>query len=57
MADKTEMTLEEKIDKAAADLLASCFRPGAPPKSDEAMKLTQSLVNLGHARQLFSGKK
>ena len=58
LARKAEIPrVEEKIDKAASDLLASCFRPGTPPKPDEAMKLTQSLVNLGHARQLLSSKK
>jgi hypothetical protein len=57
MAEKTESTLEEKIDKAAADLLATCFRPGTPPKPEDAVKLSQSLVNLGHARQLLSSKK
>ena len=50
-------SMEAKIEKAAADILASSFRPGTPPKGDEAMKLTQSLVNLGHAKQLFSSKK
>jgi hypothetical protein len=49
--------LEEKIDKAASDLLATSFRPGTPPKPEDAVKLTQALVNLGHARQLFSSKK
>lgn len=58
MADKTEATLDEKIDKAASDLLSMCFRPGTPPKGQEAVQLTQALVNLGHARQMFlAGKK
>ena len=57
MAEKIEVTLEEKIDKAASDLLATCFRPGTPPKPLDATQLTQALVNLGHARQLFSSKK
>ena len=57
MAEKIETTLEEKIDKAASDLLATCFRPGTPPKPEDAVKLSQSLVNLGHARQLLSCKK
>jgi hypothetical protein len=57
MAEKIEQTLEEKIDKAASDLLATQFRSGTPPKPDEAMKLSQALLNLGHARQLFSSKK
>lgn len=57
MAEKTEATLEERIDKAASDLLASCFRPGTPPKPADAMQLTQALVNMGHAKQLLCSKK
>jgi hypothetical protein len=57
MAEKIEPTLEEKIDKAASDLLATSFRPGTPPNPEDAVKLTQALVNLGHARQLLSSKK
>jgi hypothetical protein len=49
--------IEGQIDKAASDLLASCFRPGTPPKPADAMQLSQALVNLGHARQLLSSKK
>lgn len=57
MAEKIEATLEEKLDRAAHDLLATSFRPGTPPDADKAMKLTQALLNLGHAKQLLCSKK
>lgn len=57
MAEKIEATMDEKFDKAAADLMAISFRPGAPLKPEEAMKASQAILNLAHAKQLFSSKK
>jgi hypothetical protein len=56
MAEKTEATMEERIDKAAIELL-SWFRPGSLPKPDEAVKITQALSNLAHARPLLLTSK
>jgi hypothetical protein len=50
MAEKQELTMDERIDKAVSDLLASSFRSGTPPKADEALKLSQAVLNLAHAK-------
>ena len=50
MAEKTEVTMEERIDKAVSDLLASSFRSGTPPKPEDALKLSQAVLNLAHAK-------
>lgn len=56
MAEKIEATVEDKIDKAVTDLLAISFRPGSPPKPEDAQKSAQAILNLAHAREIFSGK-
>lgn len=57
MAEKQEVTLETKVDKAIDDLLAISFRPGTPPKSEDALRASQAVLNLAHAKQLLSVKK
>ncbi len=52
-----QKTLDEKLD-AALDLIATRgFAPGITPKPDDVLKMSQSVLNLAHAKQLLSGKK
>ena len=48
--------MDEKIDKAVENLLNQAFRTGAVPKPDDALKLSQAILNLAHAKQLMEGK-
>ncbi len=57
MAEKTEVTLVQRTEKAIDDLLASAFRPGTPPRGQEAAQLSQSVLNLVHARNMLISVK
>jgi len=54
MADKTEPTLEEKLDKATETLIDQ-IRPSLKPP--EQLQQTQALLNIAHAKQLLTERK
>lgn len=57
-AEREEVPLSDKVEKAISDMLAGTFRAGVVPDPDKSLKLSQSVLNLAHARQLLSnGKK
>ena len=45
--------MDEKFDKAI-DLLISQFKPGAAPKCDDALKFSQAVLNLTHAKVMLA---
>lgn len=49
--------MDEKIDKVIDGLLTHGFRAGTSPKVEDALKMSQAILNLAHARQLLSSKK
>jgi hypothetical protein len=50
MEDKTEVTIEEKIDKAIGILIEQIRTNLKPP---EALQQTQALLNMAHAKQIL----
>jgi hypothetical protein len=56
MAEKIEVAMEDRIDKAIQEVLAQSFRTGGI-KVEDCLKASQSILNLAHARQLLSSKK
>lgn len=50
--------MDEQLNKAIELLVTNVCRTGQNPKPDDALKMSQAVLNLAHARQLLvNGKK